>query len=140
MRLLGIDYGTKRTGIALSDEGARVAFPHIILNTRKNLLEEITTIVREHGVQKIVIGESKDFSMKDNLIMHDVKELQQDLENELKISVELHPEFMTSTQVTNTHFGAVRKDTREGDKERRVHNIDARAASIMLQSYIDSSK
>jgi len=140
MRLLGIDYGTKRTGIALSDEGGRVAFPHTILSTRKDLIVEIAEIVAEYMVQKIIIGESKDFDMKDNLIMSAVKELKEDLEDKLDIVVELHPEFMTSTQVTNTHFGAVRKDTREGDKERRVYNIDARAASVMLQSYIDSSK
>jgi putative Holliday junction resolvase len=140
MRLLGIDYGTKRTGIALSDEGGRVAFPHCTLSTNNQLVTEIQNIVEEYKVEKIVMGESKNFAMQDNLLMFQIRECKADLEDAISVPIEMHTEFMTSSQVASEHFGAIKNDTRAGDKERQVKNIDARAASVMLQGYIDSNK
>lgn len=136
-RLLGIDFGEKRVGIALSDEGARLAFPHTTLQNNKDLLSEVLSLVEEYQVEKVVIGESKDFSMKENRIMDDAKDFADDLKSK-NIEVSFHQEFMTSMQAEKTHF-----QLSERHKDRGVQkgkNIDAQAAAIILQSYIDSNK
>lgn len=135
-RLLGIDFGSKRIGVALSDEGARLAFPHTTLANNSSLMEEIINLVDEYSVEKVVIGESKDFSMKENRIMEDAKDFAEELQE--RVEVVFHQEFMTSMQAEKTHF-----QLSERHKDRGVQkgkNIDAQAAAIILQSYIDSNK
>lgn len=138
MRLLGIDYGTKRIGISLSDEGARIAFPHAIIANDKKTLEEITAIVKQYDVGKIIVGESKDFAMKDNRLMQNVEYFVAEVGQKTGVPVELHPEFLTSAQVSKTHFQLF-----ERHKDRAVQkpaNLDSQAATVMLQHYIDSTK
>lgn len=138
MRLLGIDYGTKRIGISLSDEGARLAFPHATISSDKKSVAEIKEIVKQYEVGKIIVGESKDFKMKDNRLMDDVSFFVKDLETATKLSVELHPEFMTSMQASKTHFQLSERHKDRGTA--KASNLDAQAATIMLQHYIDSTK
>lgn len=139
MRLLGIDYGTKRIGISISDDGGRLAFPHTTITNDKEFVNELRLIVDEYKVDLIVIGESKDYQMKDNQIMDEIHGLVEGLPVTLGVEVVLHPEFMTSTQVSSEHFQAHKKVGRNIKKKDKVSNIDARAATIMLQSYIDSN-
>lgn len=138
MRLLGIDYGTKRIGLALSDEGGRLAFPHATILHDKKMLSEITLLIEQYAVGKIIVGESKDFSMKDNRLMDDVRYFVQELGEQTGIPVILHPEFMTSMQASKTHFQVSQKHKDRGVQ--KAHNLDAQAATIMLQHYIDSNK
>jgi putative Holliday junction resolvase len=135
-RLLGIDFGEKRVGLALSDEGVRLAFPHITIQNNKDLLRNIFDLIDEYQVEKVVVGDSKDFSMKENRIMQDARDFADELKE--KIEVVFHQEFMTSMQAEKTHF-----QLSERHKDRGVQkgkNIDAQAAAIILQSYIDSNK
>jgi len=138
-RLLGIDFGEKRVGLALSDEGARLAFPHTTLPNNRDLINEVSAIVTEYEVEKVVIGDSKDFNMRENKIMEKARDFADDLKNEKKdIEIVFHAEFMTSMQAEKTHF-----QLSERHKDRGVQkgkNIDAQAAAIILQSYIDSNK
>src|SRR3989338_9086055 len=68
MRYLGIDFGSKRVGLALSDESGTLAFPYSVVKNDKALLSEIERIVREQKVKLIVMGESRDFKGRDNPI------------------------------------------------------------------------
>lgn len=122
-RYLGIDYGTKRVGIAVSDPEGQLAFPHVVLKTTPKLAQEIADICRENSVGTIVMGESKDYSGKDNNIMPAARDLTKDLEKETGVTVIFHPEFMTSMQAAHI----------QGEGEM----LDASAAAIMLQSYLD---
>lgn len=127
MRLLGIDFGTKRVGIALSDESAILAFPEAVLDNDNLLLENILKIIKEKEIGKIIIGESKDYKMKDNLIMEDINNFIESLKKETNIPIKLHPEFMSSMQA-------------EKEMGQKTKSIDAQAATIILQSYIDLKK
>lgn len=136
-RLLGIDFGEKRVGIALSDEGARLAFPNITITNNKDLLKEVLSLVKEYEVNKVVIGESKDFSMRENRIMQEAKDFADNLK-EKNIAVVFHTEFMTSVQAEKTHFQLSERHKDRGVQ--KTKQIDAQAAAIMLQSYIDTNK
>jgi putative Holliday junction resolvase len=126
-KILGIDFGTKRVGISISDEGQRVAFPLVVLQNLdslpKKLVSEIEKICKENAVKEIVLGESKDFSGLDNSIMPKVRELKKDLED-LGFVIHFHPEFLTSAQVER-NFG-------------KNDMLDASASALILQSFLDT--
>ncbi len=126
MKLLGIDYGSKRIGLSISDDTATVAFPYkTIINTAK-CIDEILEIIKAERVIKVVLGESKDRNMKDNLIMVKIHAFKKDLE-EKGIEVQFHSEFFSSSQVVSIM----------GEQNK---SIDASAAAIILQSYLDLQK
>lgn len=125
MRLLGIDYGSKRVGIALSDEGSQFAMPLIVLKNSKNLLKEIAGLALENNIKEIVLGESKDYKGKANTILPESLNLKMDLEKEGFI-VHLEPEFMTS----------VNAERFQGKNDM----LDASAAALILQSYLDKQQ
>jgi len=123
---LGIDFGSKRIGLAISDDTATVAFPYkTILNTSK-ALDDIVEIVNFEHIVKVVLGESKDKDMKDNPIMTLIHAFKKQLE-EKGIAVDFHSEFFSSSQVVSIM----------GEQNKA---IDASAAAIILQSYLDLQK
>lgn len=126
MRLMGIDYGTKRVGIALSDEGGNMAFPHIVLDNDKDLLKNIEEIVKERKVEEIVIGHSIGLDGKPNIIQADIEELITDITLHIGIPVHLQPEQF-STQEAMIEQG-------------RNKQTDASAAAIILNTFITKKK
>lgn len=129
MRLLGIDYGKKRVGIALSDDKGMMAFPKAVLPNDNFLVTSIGEMVRGHDVKTIVIGESKDYKMNDNPIMSKLRLFADELGRETGIVVVYEPELLTSHQAAQAVHISGKTDM-----------IDASAASIILQSYIDRIK
>ncbi len=126
---MGIDYGTKRVGIALSDGSNAFALPHKVLPNSKNsvtLLDEINEIVCEHEVKTIIVGESKDFKGEDNKVMEKIREFKATLENKFQMPVIFEPEFLTSHAAEQF----------QGKND--MH--DASAAALILQSYLDRLK
>jgi putative holliday junction resolvase len=123
MRILGIDYGTKRVGIAITDAGGTLAFPHAVLPNDKYLIEALKKLRDEHGISAIVLGESKDYSGKHNPVMEHITTFRKVLEEQVAVPVHAEPEFLTSA---------------EAERVQGKHNMhDASAAAIILQSYID---
>ena len=57
MKFLGIDYGSKKVGIAVSDDSANLAFPKCVIGNDVELLEHIARIVSEENIGAIVLGE-----------------------------------------------------------------------------------
>ncbi len=126
MKYIGIDYGSKRVGVAISDEGGTMAFPKVVISAGAQLVEKISELFKEEQVQSVVLGESKDFSGKDNPIMNDILSFKKALEERLNIDIILEPEFMTSREAEHIQG--------RGD----MH--DASAATLILQSYLDKQK
>ena len=122
MRLLGIDYGSKKVGVALSDEGRQFAMPHIVLSNSKTLLSEITELARINKIKEIVMGESKNFEGLPNAIYESSLKFKSDLESQ-GFTVYMEPEFMTSENARKF----------QGKNEM----IDASAAALILQSFLD---
>lgn len=130
MRYLGIDYGSKRVGIALSDEGGRVAFPFTVLENSEDIIKNILKIVLDKEVQAIVLGESNNFRGEPNEIMEEVRIFAKNLEEGIELPIHYEPEFLTSFQAESTRHELGGK---KGD-------LDASAAAIILQSFLDKKK
>lgn len=140
MRYLGIDFGSKRVGLALSDESGTLAFPYSVLRNDQTLLAEVERIVKEQKVRHIVLGESKDFEGKDNPIATQAEKFKKAIEKLTRKEVEYEPEFLTSVQATRRH--SRRPDGSRGtgaraESRRENEMLDASTAAIILQSYLD---
>lgn len=126
MKYLGIDYGEKRVGIALSDIEGKMAFPKVVFENNAELISKIVAYCGENTVEAVVIGESKDYKGEDNKISPKIISFKRDLSSAIKIPISLEPEFMSSMQVEKT-FG-------------KTDMLDASAASIILQTFLDKEK
>lgn len=122
MRILGIDYGSKRVGVAVSDERRHFGIPLSVVANTDELLAEIAKIARDNEAVEIVMGESRDYKNQANAILIDSLEFKKKLEKE-GFTVHLEPEFMTS----------VHAERFQGKHDK----TDASAAALILQSYLD---
>lgn len=126
MRLMGIDYGTKRIGIALSDERGEFAFAHSVIENDKNAVKKIKKICGENNVGKIILGESIDYQGRPNPVMKEIEKFKKILEKEIGLAVEYQKEILTTQEA--------RRGQEEGKK------IDASAAALILRSFIEKQK
>jgi putative holliday junction resolvase len=120
MRYLGIDYGEKRTGVAISDEEGRIAFPHAVLQTY-TLGKSLSDLMKEKQVNHFVLGRSITGKGEENPIMVSVHALAEHLRDVGEVYFE--DERYTSQQATRL----------QGDNEMN----DASAAALILQSFLD---
>lgn len=128
-RFLGIDFGRKRVGIAMSDEEGKIAFPKAVYPNDKKLLGRVADFYKENSVAGIVLGESKNYKGKDNPIMKDIIEFKKELETATSLPIFMEPEFMSSSEAEKMRV--------EGDN---AEMLDASAAAVILQSYLDKNK
>lgn len=130
MKYLGIDYGTKRIGVAQSDEGGMIAFPLATVAAGSTAVHEVAQLALDNRIEKIVIGESKNFAGEPNAVMNEIEQFKKALAEATGLPVEYEPEFMTSAQAARQGL-----DKRgEGNKNQ---DLDASAAALILQSYLD---
>ena len=138
MKYLGIDFGEKRVGLALSDEDAFLAFPHDIYPNNPDLVYEVGKLIQEEGVAECVIGESVDQSGLDNKIMKAIKIFAEKLHHETGVKVHYQKEFFTSL-----HAREGKDKTQNNARKTKIESagpIDASAASLILQRYLDRMK
>ncbi len=134
-RVLGIDPGTKRIGVALSDPDARVALPHDTLDATASVEDDaraIAALARDNDVEEIVVGYPRKLDGSVGPAAEHAQELARRVEAEAGVPVRLWDERMTSAQANKTmlEHGAKRK-------QRRAH-ADRVAATLILQSYLDT--
>ena len=122
MRFLGIDYGTKRMGVAVSDEEGGFAYPHVVLKNTPQVVKQIVTICRGEKVGEIVLGWSLDYHRRENPLMKRVNTFRIALATATNLPIVLEDEVLT---------------TREADQEIGPDDFtDARAAAIILRTYL----
>jgi putative Holliday junction resolvase len=136
MRFLGIDYGTKRIGLALSDENGQLAFPNGIFPNDPSLLKEIGIILKKENIGEIVVGESTNFQGQPNIILSKKIEIFiLELQARFEIPVFKQKEFLTSVEAR----GKKGKEENNARKTKKKLNkkIDDSAAALILQRYLD---
>jgi putative Holliday junction resolvase len=126
MRLLGIDYGSKKTGLALTDESGKMAFPHSVIPTDAKLLATIEKLIMKERVGEIVLGYSLNRDGKPNAVHAAAEELMLDLTLSVGLPVHLQPEQYT-TQAAIQIQG-------------RTTQTDASAAALILDAYLTKKK
>ncbi len=135
-RWLGIDYGERRIGLALTDELLMMAKPFKVLDTKEDdPIESIVKIVSQHNVCLIVIGNPIHLSGDESEISIKVREFKEKLEQGLDdVEIVLYDERFTS-KMAERMLAQRGVDLRKNKKE-----IDLYAATFLLQEYLDYHK
>jgi putative Holliday junction resolvase len=134
MRILAIDHGTKRMGIAISDELKILAQPvgFILAEPAADFLAALKKLLLEKEVETILVGLPRNMDGSYGPAAQKVQEFVATLKSALTIPIRTWDERLTSVQANRFLIeGNVRR-------EKRKEKVDAMAASILLQSYLDS--
>ncbi len=134
MKLLGIDYGTKRLGVAVSDDGGTLAFPQGILPNDKEIFNKLKQIVVDEKAEGFVVGESTNKAGVANKVEQDIQSFVQKLEEVFGLPVKKQKEFFTSVE-SRRGFAKPAKSRKPKDTSKKV---DASAAALILQRYLDT--
>jgi putative Holliday junction resolvase len=133
MRYLGIDFGSKRLGLAISDEMGIIAGKYGTLESRgtKNDLNRIKEIVEREGIQTIIIGYPKNMNGSLGKAAQRVETFVAGLKEVIDIPIETWDERLSSVSAEKT---LIRGDV---SRKKRKKVIDQMAAVIILQNYLD---
>jgi putative Holliday junction resolvase len=145
MKHLGIDYGTKRIGLAMSDNNGTLAFPKETINNSQDHVQDILDIVEYENIEKIVVGKSLDAWGYTNQVERQIQSFIKKLSYDLGDGIEIveQDERGSSVAAASHLYGkgniANEKWTGKKNAQKREHN-DANAATIILQRYLDKNK
>lgn len=131
--IIGIDPGTKRTGVAAADEETRFARPvEVIEAPLSETIERIKALVTELGASKVVVGRPVNLAGQEGPAMDAHKSFIVRLRSEIEVPVDGYDERLTSV--------IAERSMREAgvSAKKRKSMIDAVAAQVMLQGYLDS--
>ncbi len=149
MKYIGIDYGTKKVGIAVSNSDGTVAFPRIVLPSDKYLPSIVADIIKDEGVCTAVVGESLSLSGGLNSVASDVQEFVERLKHFTGQELSVHyideryttklARAIPSEQSARGDVSRTRKSGQQKHKASRADNtkVDAHAAAIILQTFLD---
>jgi len=133
MRILALDHGTKRIGVAVSDELKMIATPleFILAEPFANFLSRLKGIIREKEVEMILVGMPRNMDGSYGPAALKVQEFVAVLKDAVAIPLKTWDERLTSAQAQRFLIqGNVRRD-------KRKEKVDMMAAAILLQSYLD---
>ncbi len=136
MRVIGLDYGTKTVGVAISDEMKLIAQPLVTIERKQaNKLRQtyaaIEQIIMEQQVELIVLGYPKNMNNTEGERVEATKEFKEALERRTGLEVVLVDERLTTVEANR-----ILEDTGVAVSARKEH-IDKMAAAIILQNYLD---
>ncbi|MBI4321653.1 MAG: Holliday junction resolvase RuvX [Chloroflexi bacterium] len=136
MRLLGLDVGDKRIGVAVSDPDLWLAQSLTVIQrvSSKRDFQAIADLVREYEVEKVIIGLPRTMAGEIGEQARKVQEFGRELEERSGMPVEFWDERLTTTGAQKLMIAAGVK------RARRKQIIDAVAAALILQGYLDFLK
>ena len=133
-RILALDHGTKRIGVALSDELRIIAQPleFIPAEPVEKFIERLKQLIAEKQVELIVVGMPRNLDGTYGSAAEKVQAFVEELKRAVTVPVRTLDERLTSVQANRVLIqGNVRRDERK-------QKVDAMAAAILLQGYLDS--
>jgi putative Holliday junction resolvase len=133
--LLGIDYGTKRIGIAIGNTSIGVAVPKDILIHDDHFFDKLQSIIDADEVTELVVGIPQSFSGQTNKQQQRVEEFITALQRHIALPIHRVNEVASTNIVRQQE----RKHGRRERGQRKTHDayVDAKAAAVILQSYMD---
>jgi len=135
VRVLAIDYGTRRVGVAVSDETATLARPLTVLAAvpRDRLLREIGRLVEENAAGEIVVGRPRGKAGPGTL-EGEVRAFAAEVGDSCRLPVILRDESLTTAEAHERMLEAGAR------KRRRRALLDAAAAAVLLQAWLDDRR
>ena len=129
-RLLGVDYGTKRVGLAISDALGLTARPLSVV-PRSTAVDEVMDIVKEQEIGTIVVGLPTGLSGDEGMSASEARKLADELRSATGVEIVLVDERYTSRMAEDSLLESGMK------RRKRRESVDKVAAAIILQDYLD---
>jgi putative pre-16S rRNA nuclease len=132
-RLIGLDVGEKRVGVAICDETQTLARPLLTLNrtSKKEDFARIAALCREHTIKKVIVGLPKTLRGEEGPQAQRVRRYADELQATLNLPIDFWDERYSSVDAQERLMSASRKARAKGD-------IDSAAAAVILQEYLDA--
>ena len=138
MRYLGLDLGTRTLGISMSDITHTIATSYKTLRFDEgdydSLIEPLNQIINDYNIEKIVLGLPKNMNNSIGERALTTLAFKDKLEHELNIEVIMQDERLSTVEATNYMIQA------DMSRKKRKKKVDALAANIILQTYLDKEK
>lgn len=130
-KILAIDFGTKKCGLAISDENGHFAKRLPLIRTKNNddSIKQISKIIHTSNVQKVILGLPLDENLEDTNTTKKVRAFANKLKKVIQVPIKFWDEYYT------TRLSKMSAKTQKYKKK----NLDGEAARIMLQEYLDST-
>jgi putative Holliday junction resolvase len=140
-KYLGIDFGLKRVGVAVSDEGKTISFPRITILNNNSLFDNLLLICREEYISKIIIG----LPLRLNSENTHITEAAKIFSSELKIFLNqrnFFPDFFfIDERFTSSLAQSYISESVKSKKKRKDKSLtDSISAQIILQDFLDREK
>ena len=132
-RLIGVDMGTKRVGLSISDENRKIATPLKTINYEniQIFINELDKIINENNVHVIIIGNPKNMDGTEGASSQSVKDKVKLISEKIKIPMFLWDERLSTVGAFNL------SSELDVNVTKRVKNIDENAAAFILQGVLD---
>jgi putative Holliday junction resolvase len=132
-RVMAIDFGTVRLGVALSDPTRTLATPHAVVLNDQQVFVNLATIVARHDVREIVVGLPMTLAGSDSIMTTRARAFAKRLGEKIPLPVTMYDERYTSL-IAEEHL----RDTGRSRKARgKKGEVDKAAAAVMLQEYLN---
>ncbi|MEJ2617291.1 MAG: Holliday junction resolvase RuvX [Ignavibacteriaceae bacterium] len=135
-RILGIDFGLKRIGLALTDPLLTFSYPYTTISNDNSLWNNLKSIIEEKNVNKIILGFPKKSNRADKDITKNVLEFKDKLSLKFNLEIILWDESYTSELAKQIVIKSVSKKSKRRDKGL----LDQNSAAIILQEYLDEGR
>ena len=133
IRILALDVGTVRIGVALSDPLGMTAQPLEVIHRRKiDCFSRIAAIVSENEVQQMVVGLPLTLSGESGLAVESVELFVEELKKHVTIPIEFWDERLTTAEAERAMIAGGSR------RNKRKNAIDRIAATLILQSFLDA--
>ena len=134
-RILGIDYGTKRIGIAVSDPMRIIARSVVTLSNTPKLFEELHALISQYQIEIIIVGNPLTLKGEKSFAAMEVEQFVSSLREIFHGEIVFFDERFTSVQANAILF-----ETKKKKQRRDKSLVDKVAASVLLQNYLDQQQ
>ena len=134
MRYLAIDYGAKRTGLAVADDAHAIAGPLEVIDSPSLLIGRIIEVIKSQQIEALVIGLPLNMDGSEGAQSKTVRQFASEIEKQIDIPIHFHDERLSS-------FDAEQKLAALGlTRKKKKKHLDAVAAAAILQSFLDEKQ
>jgi putative holliday junction resolvase len=135
-RILAVDFGEKRIGLAITDPLNIFAYPLVTLQNDEKLWENLASVVQEYKVVKIIIGSPLKESGAESVVSQHVMKFKEEIEKRYLLKTELVDERYSSKIAQQRILETVTSKKKRRDKSL----LDKNAAAVLLEDYLSMSK